>query len=224
MLELSKALAKLGIKVDIYTRWFDRSRPQVETVPRFPNVRAIRIPTGRWEFIRKEDIYDVLPELSRNMINYIKKNNFEYDLFHGHYVDAGIVALDVAQAFGKPAFFTAHSLGAWKREQMGGDPEEMEKTFKFSHRISEELRIFKSVNAQTVTTDVQREKLKPLYDFNPKNIAVIPPGVDTDRFRPLKENESDKQLNLPDKYILCTSRIDSNKGHDFLLYAFDIIR
>ncbi|MFP3975644.1 MAG: glycosyltransferase [Dehalococcoidia bacterium] len=224
VLELSKALAKLGIKVDIYTRWFDRSRPQVEPVPRYPNVRVIRIPAGPWEFIRKEDIYNVLPELSRNMITYIKKNNLGYDLFHGHYVDAGIVTLDVSQAFGKPAFFTAHSLGAWKREQMDGDPEEMEKTFKFSHRISEELRIFRSVNAQTVTTEVQREKLRTLYGFHSRNIAVIPPGVDTDRFRPLQENESEKQLKLPDKYILCISRIDSNKGHDFLLYAFDTIR
>lgn len=31
-------------------------------------------------------------------------------------------------------------------------------------------------------------------------------------------------MELPDRYVFCLSRIDSNKGHDFLLHAFDIVR
>ena len=125
VLELSKALASRGIKVDVYTRGFDPSKKQVDPVPDRPDVRVIRIPAGSSEFIPKEGIYDVLPELTDNMVGFIRENDLSYDLFHGHYVDAGIVALKVAAAFAKPAFFTAHSLGAWKRAQMGGDPEEM---------------------------------------------------------------------------------------------------
>ncbi|MCL0090937.1 glycosyltransferase [Dehalococcoidia bacterium] len=227
VLELSKGLSRKGIKVDIFTRWFDRSRSQVDPLPDSPDVRVIRIPAGPWEFIRKEDIYEVLPELAKNMTEFIKKNALNYDLFHGHYVDAGIVSLDVAKALGKPAFFTAHSLGAWKRVQMGGDPEEMERTFRFEHRISEEQRIFNSVRAQTVTTEVQKERLRTLYNFARGNIVVIPPGVDTERFRPSHDGEagaSHASSLLPDKYVLCISRIDSNKGYDFLLNAFDIVR
>src|SRR6056297_4142898 len=148
VLELSKALGRKGYKVDIYTRWFDKSRKQIDPVPNHPNVRVIRIPAGPWEFIPKEYIYDVLPELSKNMIQFIKDNDLDYELFHGHYVDAGIVTLEVAKAFGKPAFFTAHSLGAWKQERMGGNPGEMEKKYRFAHRIKEEERIFKNVRAQ----------------------------------------------------------------------------
>ena len=119
VLELSKALARLGYKVDIYTRWFDKEKKQKEPVPGVENVNVIRIPAGGWEFISKEFIYDILPEFSENMIAFIKNNEMDYDLFHGHYVDAGIVTLDVAEATGKPAFFKPHSLGAWKQEQMG---------------------------------------------------------------------------------------------------------
>jgi mannosylfructose-phosphate synthase len=139
-------------------------------------------------------------------------------------VDAGIVAIDVAAAFGKPDFFTAHSLGAWKREQMEEDPEEMEKKYKFKHRISEEVRIFKSVRAQTVTTKVQKEKLEQLYGLDLNNVAVISPGVDIHTFRRPEPGEKETRTELPPRYIFCLSRIDSNKGHDLLLDAFDIVR
>jgi mannosylfructose-phosphate synthase len=220
VLELSKALARIGIRVDIYTRWFDKSKPQVDPVPGFPQVRVIRIPCGNWEFVPKEFIYDLLPELSSNMIRYISMNNLNYDLFHGHYVDAGIVMLDVAKYFEKPSYFTAHSLGAWKRDQMGGDENEMELKFNFKHRISEELRIFKAVKGQTMTSSVQLEKLNSLYNFTSDNIEIIPPGVDIYRFRMLRASEQITKTNLPEKYILNLSRIDSNKGHDLLLKAY----
>jgi len=224
VLELSKALARKGYQVDIYTRWFDQSRKQIDPVPDHPNVRVIRIQAGPWEFIPKEYIYDVLPELTENMTRFIREQGLDYDLFHGHYVDAGIVALDVARAFDKPAFYTTHSLGAWKKDQMGGDVEEMEKKFNFEKRINEEMRIFKSVNAQTLTSQVQHEKLRELYDYDADNIEIIPPGVNIHTYHVPDEEEKKKPTDLPDKYIFCLSRIDTNKGHDLLLHAFDRVR
>jgi len=224
VLQLAKALSKHGIKVDIYTRWFDFSKKQVDPVPDYPDVRVVRIPAGQEKFIPKEDIYDVLPELAQNMIHFIREKKLDYDLFHGHYVDAGIVTLDVAKAFDKPPFFTAHSIGAWKREKMGGDPEEMEKKYKFRHRVAEELRIFKSVVAQSATTILQKDKIEKLYGFTSDNIVVISPGVDVHSFCPLEPRDQTTATNMPQNYIFCLSRIDANKGHDLLLYAFDIVR
>jgi mannosylfructose-phosphate synthase len=224
VLQLAKALSTKRIKVDIFTRWFDRSRPQIDPVPDFPDVRVVRIPAGPWKFIPKEEIYAVLPELAENMIEFIQENSLRYDLYHGHYVDAGIVTIDVAARLEKPAFFTAHSLGAWKREQMEGDAEDLERKFKFEHRVSEELRIFGTVNAQSVTSDVQMTKLEQLYEFTADNIVIIPPGVDIHRFSPPEPGAGTTDLKLPNRYIFCLSRIDSNKGHDLLLNAFDRVR
>ena len=228
VLELAKALSSMGYKVDIFTRWFDKNKKQIDPVPDVENVNVIRIPAGKWEFIPKEFIYDVLPELSKNMIKFIQGNNLDYDLYHGHYVDAGIVTIDVANHFKKPAFFTAHSIGVWKRNQMGGNPMEMEKKFNFKHRISEEARIFKNVRAHTLTSHVQLEKLIELYnddEYIPgNNVEIIPPGVDVHHYRLPTEEDKQVKINLPEKYIFCLSRIDSNKGHDLLLYAFDIVR
>lgn len=224
VLELAKALSTYDIKVDIYTRWFDKAKKQIESLPGNSDVRVIRIHSGRWKFIRKEDIYTVLPELKKNMITFIKENNLDYDLFHGHYVDGGIVAIDVAKHLNKPSFFTAHSLGAWKKERMAGNPLEMEHLYHFKKRLKEEKRIFNAVVAQTATTAIQKSLIKKYYNFDSQNIEVIPPGVNIHTFKPFTRGEKETKLDVPKRFIFTISRIDANKGHDYLLYAFDIVR
>jgi len=224
VLQLAKALSLLDINVDIYTRWFEKSKNQIEHVPAYPNVRIIRIPAGNWEFVPKEKIYGILAELAQNMIDFIQRKNLNYDLFHAHYVDAGIVGIEVAEALEKSLFFTAHSIGAWKKEQMGGNADEMEKKYNFKHRISEELRIFKTARANTVTSLVQKEKLEQLYQFKSDKTTVIECGTDVHNFKPLAPNEKKIKTNLPHNYIFCLSRIDTNKGHDLLLEAFNLVK
>jgi mannosylfructose-phosphate synthase len=222
VLNIARSLAKDGINVDIYTRWFDPDKKQIETFPDTPNIRIIRIPAGGWEFIPKEKIYHVLPELASNMIKFIRNNELDYDLFHGHYVDGGIVALEMASTFSRPVYFTAHSLGAWKKQMVGGDPDEMEQKYNFQHRISEELRIFQSVTGQTVTSHEEMAKIEELYHYKPKRVEFIPPGVDVHKFRPLDPGEEEKQLDtkLPDRFIFMASRTSRAKGHDLLLKAY----
>jgi len=221
VLELSKILSKQGINVDIYTRWFDNSKERVERVLGYDNLRIVRIPAGPMKFVPKEELYNLLPELADNMIEFIRKNELNYDVFHAHYVDAGIVAVTVANALDKPVFFTSHSLGAWKRELMQGYSEEMEQKYKFEQRIREEKKVFRAVNGQTATTRAQIQIMKSLYDFESENTVIIPPGVDIEAFHP-EEVSGDSEL--PANYIFCLSRIDENKGHEVLLDAFDLVR
>ena len=221
VLQLSKALSKQDIRVDIYTRWFDKSRERVEHVLGDSNLRIVRIPAGPMKFIPKEELYDILPELADNMIKFIRNNELNYDLFHAHYVDAGVVAVIVAKALDKPVFFTSHSLGAWKRELMKGHSEEMGKKYRFNQRIGEEKKVFRAVNGQTATTKAQIQIMESLYDFQSGNTVIIPPGVDIEAFHP---EEASGDSKLPANYIFCLSRIDENKGHEVLLNAFDLVR
>jgi glycosyltransferase involved in cell wall biosynthesis len=193
----------------------------IESVPSFPNLRIVRIPGGPWKFVPKEELYDFLQELAGNMIDFIQENKLEYDLFHGHYVDAGVVAVLVSRTIGKPVYFTAHSLGAWKRQLMNGFSKKMEEKYQFEKRIEEELKVFQAVNGQTATTKAQLQIMESHYDFQSENITIIPPGVDIEAFHPGKTSENSE---LPTNYIFCLSRIDENKGHELLLNAFDIVR
>jgi len=95
---------------------------------------------------------------------------------------------------------------------------------KKSKLTSEEMRIFKSVNAQTLTSLVQYEKLRELYNYDADNIEIIPPGVDVHRFKIPTKAELNAPTTLPKKYIFCLSRIDTNKGHDLLLKAFALVK
>ncbi len=221
VLELSKHLAELGCKVDIYTRIFE-DRTEIDPVT--AGVRVVRIPCGSNEFIRKEDLFPYLDEFVDNMLSYIKQNKLNYEVFHSHYWDAGYVSMRLTEKLGTHFFYTAHSLGAWKKEQMGGDEEAMEKLFKFSQRIHWENIIYRKARAQTVTTIDGKENYKRLYDFESPNLIIIPPGVDTKRFRPLREGEKEGKLDSPDNFVFALSRIDSNKGHDFLIRAFAKVR
>jgi len=217
VLELSKALAELGVFVDVYTRLFgDRS----ETEPVNARVRLVRIPCGGNAFIRKEDLFPHLDEYVENMARHLAAHDLRYDLIHSHYWDAGYVGMKIAERLRLPFTYTAHSLGAWKREQMGGDPVEMERLYKFSERIHWENTIFRRATAQTVTTLDGKEPYKRLYGFESDDLVVIPPGVDVRRFRP-EPPATAASLATPENYVFALSRIDSNKGLDYLIRAFD---
>ena len=217
VLELSKALAELGVSVDIYTRRFDGKS---EMDPVNGDVRVIRISCGGNVFIRKEDLFPHLDEYAGNMTRYMETYGLGYDLIHAHYWDAGYVGMNLAERLQLPFIYTAHSLGAWKKERMGGDPAEMEKLFKFSQRIRWENEIFRRATAQTVTTLDGQETYRRLYGFESDDLVVIPPGVDVRRFRP-EPSVPAPEIDTPENYIFALSRIDSNKGLDYLIRAFD---
>lgn len=222
VLELAKHLARIdGIRVDIYTRQFE-GRSTIAPVN--DRVRVVRLPCGPDHFIRKEDMFPHWDEFTDNMYDYIKQNGLAYQVYHAHYWDAGYVAMNLCRRLDQPFFYTAHSLGAWKREQMGGDPVEMEKLWKFEERIHWENVLFREAAAHTVTTHDGKETYKRLYDFETPDMDIIPPGVDVKRFRPLAQREKELDVATPDQFIFALSRIDSNKGHDELLRAFSHVR
>jgi mannosylfructose-phosphate synthase len=220
VLELAKSLSELGVSVDIYTRLLGE-KPETEGVNE--RVRVVRIPCGGREFIRKEDLFPHLDEFAANMARRIEEDDLRYDLVHAHYWDAGYAAMNLCERLGLPFVFTAHSLGAWKKEQMGGDPDEMERLFKFSERIRWENVIFRRATAQTVTTIDGKETYRRLYGFESDDLVVIPPGVDVRRFRPEPKGPP-PGIDAPERFVFALSRIDSNKGLDYLIRGFDRVR
>jgi mannosylfructose-phosphate synthase len=221
VLELAKGLAKLGVTVDLYTRLFD-NRARFEDVA--DGVRIVRIPCGPPGFVRKEDMLQYLPEFVDNTYEFVRSDGNEYQLLHSHYWDAGYAAMKLSPRLGIPFIHTSHSLGAWKQERMGGDPEEMERVFRFKERIAAEKEILTAAAALTVTTPAGVAKYKRLYDFESKDMIVIPPGVDVHRFDPEPQPGEAEPAYASDNFIFALSRIDSNKGLDYLLFAFDKVR
>jgi mannosylfructose-phosphate synthase len=216
VLELARALARQGVAVDLYTRQFD-GRPAEEEAGE--GVRLRRIPCGPPGFVIKEELYPYWPEFVDNCERYARDQGLSYDLLHSHYWDAGYVCRLLAPRLGLPFVHTSHSLGAWKRERMGGDPAEMEKLYHFDERVAEESRVFAAAAGLTVTNPASVEKYREYYGVEADgNLVVIPPGVNTERFNATDDGRAVAATEGP--YLFALSRLDTNKGLDFLLHAF----
>ncbi len=220
VLELAKGLARqAGCKVDIFTRNFDGRLPE-EAVNE--DVKVVRLPCGPDKFIPKEVLLPYLDEYVDNMEKYIRDNDLQYDIFHSHYWDAGYVAMKVTERLGHFFVHTSHSLGAWKQDRFKDVPG-AEEMFRFRERIEQEKIIFSKARGITATTEGEFENYKYYYDFESENMVIIPPGVDVETYRPLKEGEEENPTGLPENYILALARIDHNKGFDLLVHAFALL-
>ncbi len=224
VLELSKCLARMGYHVDVLTRRFEDQAP-VERIS--DRVQVLRFPCGGDEFIPKETLCDAIPEWVENVSRYIRAEGLEYCFINSHYWDAGLAGQALANRYGIPHFHTPHSIGSWKRDNMDGDPAELESKYNFRHRIREEKVVYDECNLLIATTPAQRDILAAGdYDVPTVKLRVIPPGYDDRRFFPvsLATREAIKQeLDLEGRIVLALGRIAKNKGYDLLLQSMPAV-
>jgi len=220
VLELSQCLARMGYRVDILTRRFERQRAREPVSDR---VQVLRFPCGGREFIPKETLCDAIPEWVTNVDHYIKSKRLRYAFIDSHYWDAGLAGQTLGNRLGIPHVHTPHSIGAWKRANMDGDAEELERKYNFRRRIREEKVIYDECDVLLATTPQQREILtNGEYDVPVEKIAVIPPGYDDTRFFPvsLATRQALKQeLDMEGKFVVALGRMANNKGYDLLIAA-----
>ena len=127
VVELAKAMASQDdvAQVDLVTRLIrdknissDYSKPIEEIAD---GARIVRIQCGGRKYLRKELLWPHLEEFIDKTIKFITSQDRLPDIFHGHYADAGYVAMQLAAAFDTPFFFTGHSLGSNKLAKLLAD-------------------------------------------------------------------------------------------------------
>jgi mannosylfructose-phosphate synthase len=220
VLELSKCLARMGYRVDVLTRRFE-DQPASEIVT--DRVRVLRFPCGGKDFIPKETLCDHIPEWVTNVRRYVDAKRLRYAFINSHYWDAGLAGQALSNQLRIPHVHTPHSIGAWKRDNMDGDPEDLERRYNFRRRIREEKVVYDECGLLIATTPQQRDVLTASeYDVPAQKIRVIPPGYDDTRFFPVSlasRQALRQELDLEGRVILALGRIAANKGYDLLLRA-----
>ncbi|SHH15447.1 glycosyltransferase [Thermosipho atlanticus] len=227
--ELAKEISKLGIKVDIITRKIvDEKWPEFsdnfDYYPGYENLRIIRVPFGGNKFLNKEKLWDHLGEYVKQIINFYSKEKKFPDFVTTHYGDGGISGTMFLYKTGINYSFTAHSLGAQKKDKFSNfDEKFLEEKYRFSIRISAERTAIKY--ASLIVTSTKQEKevqyMHPAYkDISIQNIKkffVIPPGVNTSIFNNVENEQSKYYENILGKFnksfIILSSRIDPKKNH-----------
>ncbi len=225
VLELAKRFSRLGLRVDVVTRRFE-DQPEFDMVNE--NLRVWRIPFGGKAFIRKEDMHDHLPDFVTNLLAAIRARRLHYDIVYSHYWDAGWAGQKIAEGLEIAHVHTPHSLGWWKQQTMGVDmdPAEMERKYRFEERIRKEFLVYQMCDQVIATTEPQAELLLKHYDLLDRRLTVVPPGINEDRFSPVRKEES---LKLQEKYgmqphdVLTLGRMAHNKGYDLLLQALPVL-
>ena len=207
VVELANALSQLEEvrQVELFTRLIsdkvvskDYAKPFEQVKEKF---KIVRIQCGGRKYMRKELLWPHLDEFVDKTIKYIKKQKMIPDIVHGHYPDAGYVAMQLADIFGIPLIYTGHSLGRSKFNSLlnGGMKEaDMDRKFKINHRIKMEEEILK--NADLIISSTHHEIKKQYRQYENSDIpkfSVIPPGLDIDTFYPfyhdiLPEAEKDE--------------------------------
>ena len=86
--------------------------------------------------------------------------------------------------------------------------------------------LFKTIDAFLSVNVEEIENLKRAGLREKNKLIYLPVGVDTSIFFPESKKEARKKLNLPQekKYILFVGRLDKNKGVDYLIKAFDLLK
>jgi mannosylfructose-phosphate synthase len=224
VLRLSESLARLGYRVDIMTRRFEDQEP-VESLGE--RVRIVRIPAGGPALIRKEWMCDVIPEWVANAERFIRSKRLTYEFIDSHYWDAGLAGDGLSRRLGVTHLHTPHSIGSWKRDNMEGDPADLERQYNFRRRIRDERAIYQAADALVATTPQQREILvNGEYEVAPDKVVMIPPGFDDTTFFPVSaatRQALKRELGVDGQLVLALGRVADNKGYDLLLRSMPTV-
>ncbi len=221
--ELAKALGKKGIKVDIVTRLFNYQDEEEQV---FPNVKIVRIKAGSNEFIPKEKMYELMPEMMENFMQYIEKKRKKYDLVHSHYWDGGYAGIILTKMLDIPHVHTPHTLGKAKKLEMSVEETPVQKLkpyYRYHVRIAIEQKIINTADAIVVLCETTRIQILHHYMADFEKLHVIYPGVDTDIFN-TKKTAADKKVKFEENALLTMSRIVPAKGLDRLIDAVSLLR
>lgn len=218
VLELSKALAKKGYILDIFTRSQDENSPRIVQVSE--NLRVIHVPAGPQKPLSKKEIEQYIPEFLTHFYEFVENEKVTYQIVSCHYFLSGIVGLDIKKKFGIPMVMTFHTLGLMKNLVARSDDERESK-----ERIQTEQLLVHESDQIVATSETDAQYIQYLYDGDPEKIAVLTPGVDLAIFIPTDKTVAKNKIGaaIDEKMILFVGRIEPLKGIDVLLYALKIL-
>ncbi len=221
--ELARELGRRGIAVDVFTRSQDPHVPRVRWLGE--NARTIHVPAGPAEPVDKNELWRYVPAFAAYVRRMAAEEHLRYDVLHSHYWLSALVARDLRDGgWGTPIVHMFHTLAAVK-DVVGQNQGYREDR----RRLQAEREIVAFADAIVAATPVDRQQMIDYYQAPAERIAVIPPGVNLELFRPASRQDARVRVGSPcdpcedSHMLLYVGRMDPLKGVDDLLRALPYI-
>jgi len=214
--ELSRALARRGAEVEIFTRATRSGQPELTTLDGDPAVLVRHVAAGPFEGLDKNELPGQLCAFTAGVLRTEAGHSRPYDVVHSHYWLSGQVGFLAAERWGVPLVHTAHTLAKVKNAALapGDSPEP-------AGRIIGEEQVVAASDALVASTPEEAEVLIEEYEADPAAVHVVAPGVDLETFTPGDRAAARARLGLPlDRpIVLFAGRLQPLKGPDVLVEA-----
>ncbi len=186
--EVSRNLGRLGYAVDVFTR---RDNPSAaEIIEWAPNVRIISVTAGPATFLLKDELWQFMPAFRDAILNFIERNEVQYDLVHSNFWMSGWVATELRSRLNIPVVHIFHAMGKTKQRHQGSadtSPQE---------RIEIEEQVIRLVDRVIAQCPSEETELVDDYGAVPECVVVIPSAVNTSVFHPIAQAEARHYVGL----------------------------
>lgn len=173
--ELCAALARSGLRCEVFTRAEDASAPPVVAVE--PNFRVHHVPAGPLRPLPKEQLPEMVPLWTAGVsrrLEMLAAEGTSVDAIHANYWLSGLAGHALKHQLDLPLLVTFHTLDRVKAE---ASPEELSAA-EPARRAASEAEIAACADAVLAACAVEADQLVELYGADRERIAVIAPGVD----------------------------------------------
>ncbi|NEP76218.1 glycosyltransferase family 1 protein [Okeania sp. SIO2G5] len=211
--QVGEALAKLGWKVDLFTRCTNAQDPKV--IHHSLNCRTIRLTAGPEDFIPRDDIFGHLPEFIEAFLAFQKKEGINYPIVHTNYWLSSWVGMQLKQRHTNlKHIHTYHSLGAVKYTSIDNIPDIA------NTRLATEKECLETAERIVATSPQEQEHMRSLVSSNGA-IDIIPCGTDIERFGAVDRLTARQTLGLDPaaQIVFYIGRFDPRKGIETLVRA-----
>jgi D-inositol-3-phosphate glycosyltransferase len=210
--ELARELGNSQVTIDIFTRQTKTHQPHI--VQLTPNVRVIHVKAGPTSPISKHDLHQYLPDFTQHIEEFRRQEAIRYDVLHSHYWLSGMAAMQLARPWDIPHVTMFHTLGHLKQL---ANPNQSEPSL----RLEMEHLLIQRADRIIASTYDERQQIIRHCGATPRQVQVIPCGVDLERFVPQDRQCARQKLGLKQHspVLLYVGRLDPFKGPDVLLQA-----
>jgi D-inositol-3-phosphate glycosyltransferase len=209
--EIARELGKVGVTVDVYTKTHDSEHTPLVDLGQ--NARLIHLKAGKDENLGKLDVYSYLPDFAREVEDFRRHHDLDYDLIFSHYWLSGLAGDSLAQRWAVPHVMMFHTLGLIKNAIGVGVSEP-------PLRIEAEGYLAGRCRQIIAATEGEKQQLSRHYGTPTERISVIPCGVNLDLFQPVDRETARRELGLNgNKTVLYVGRIEPLKGLSQLIKA-----